>query len=621
MKIKLLPFLLLCAIPLNPVLSIANDDYIVSASRFTLPMNQVGYDVTVFTEEDLEKKQITTLDEALRYVPGITITENGIGIATAFARGSKGNALLVLVDGIPINDPTQPTFDMNSIAVGTAERVEVVLGAQSAMYGAGALAGVVNIITKEGEGALNGSVYLEGGYPLNGKLQAQVNGSNEKLSYALGLTGRYSNAISAYNGKNWTESETKNAEELDPFYDVNFNASLKYTFSNMFNVRLTANETYQDYAYDNYDTYNDNFEPFAADYNATTLRSLVSVKPELILFDGFWTQSLGLSYINTQRDYPDPYPSEYWDNTSEFSSQGVRVDWQHKLVLDTQNIAFGILYQFDQQFEGIYYGSPSEADDLNNVALYAEYSVNPLDSLYLNASARADKYDKFDTLGLSGSLAVAYTLPTNTSLRASVGKGFGAPSLEQLATNSELEPEESFTWDIGATQAIGDIAQVSLGYYQAYYTNLIYNLGWGQPYFNGSEQESQGISFGVDVEPIEALSLALSGTYELTEDYKGDRPTRLPDYTINFDADYRLPVGNNALVGLSLLHVGEREDSYPVGYVLDPYTLLNFRAQADVIDNLTLYLKVNNILNQEYEECAGYSTLGINANLGVKYVF
>ncbi len=617
---------MLSALTLSPALSFAEEEtYVVTGSRFVTPMNQIGYDVTVFTEEEIQNKQLTTLDEVLRLVPNIHINENGIGVATAFVRGSKGNAMLVLIDGVAINDPTQPTFDMNSIAIGTAERIEVLLGAQSAMYGAGAMAGVINIITKEGEGALNGSVYLEGGYPTNGKLQAQVNGSNNKLAYNLGLTGRYSNAISAYNSNS---GDAYSSDELDPFYDVNLNASVKYTASDMFNVRLTLNETYQNYAYDtNYDySYSD--DPYF-----TTLRSLVSVKPELILMDGFWTQSLNLSYLNTQRaawdyNYNSSTSASAW-STANFKSQGMRADWQHKLAFDKQNIALGALYQFDQQIENdrALDGAGGEYN-INNFAGYAEYSVNPIESLYINASARVDYFDNLESLGLSGSAAIAYTLPSNTLFRASIGRGFNAPNIDQLSnTLVELEPETSLTWDIGLTQPVGNIAKISLGYYQAYYDNLIYNIGYGTPYINGSEQESQGISAGLSVTPIKALNLSLSGTYEIPKDYADNRPIRVPDYTATFDADYSLPVGNNALVGLSVKYVGDRDDleyftdwnGAPV--TLDPYTLLNFRAQADVIDNLTLFLKVNNILNQEYEEVYGYSTLGINANLGVKYVF
>ncbi len=617
---KLLPFLMLSALALTPSLALAEDEqnYVVTGSRFATPMNQIGYNVTVFTEEELQEKQLTTLDEVLRLVPGVTIAQNGVGGSTSlFARGGKSTEFLILIDGVAINDPSSTSgVDFVTVMIGTAERVEVALGAQSAMYGAGAMSGVINIITKEGNGPANGSIYIEGGYPLNGKFQASINGSNDKLSYSLGVSGKYADMASST-----TEKSSYYNEDTDRFYDLNLNTSLKYTFSDMLNIRFTLNETYVDSNYDNGPELENGEDPT----NGTSLRSFVSLKPELILFDGFWTQSLNLSYINTQRDIYSYYSG--WGE-SNYKSQGMRADWEHKLALDSQNIALGLAYLYDQQIENPFYTyyTTEEKIAYYDIAGYAEYSVNPIDNLYINIAGRADKYDLFE-LGLSASAALAYTLPSNTTFNISGGRAFSTPTLQQMThvNTKELGPETTISFDVSLEQPIGDIANISLGYYNAIYTDLIAFNSADDLYYNTSDKRtSQGLTAGIKATPISALSLSLSGNYEMTDSGDGSRQNRVPDYTATFDADYTLPIGNNAKVGFTVSHVGDRDD-YDWGtysdVTLDPYTLVNLRAQADVMDNLTLYLKLNNILNTEYEECYGYSTLGFNGNIGVKYTF
>ncbi len=285
----------------------------------------------------------------------------------------------------------------------------------------------------------------------------------------------------------------------------------------------------------------------------------------------------------------------------------------------------------DKQIENTY-AAANAKDELENVALYAEYSVNPIDNLYITAAGRVDNYQSF-TSKFSGSLSAAYTLEqTGTQFRASVGNAFKMLSLDEFTTNPELKPVDAFTWDIGFTQPLfDDKLELSATYYNARYSNFIENEAnyWDPPkYVNAGSSTAHGIELGIVAKPIKDLRIAAYATFAETNICETDREQlRQPNSIYRVDLDYILPFDWYATysLGASYKYVGERLDYNPVtrsyDFTAESYNLVDLRFKAALENGLNFYVNLNNIFDEDYEEVTGYSSLGFNANFAVEYNF
>ncbi len=592
-------------------------EVVVSTSRFVQEIDQVGSSVTVITAEDIREKQATTLAEALRSVPGVSIVEySENGTASIFMRGGNGNGVLVLLDGIPLNDTSQPSFDFNRISLANVDRIEVVRGAQSAIYGANALSGVVNIITKRGYGEPSGLISASIGLPFTVYGNAQVSAGNETLSWALGASGEYNNQLSTL----------VNTSEHDSLSAGAFSGSLNYTPNNIFELYALARADIQRSEFD---------DGFGLDSDAYIDSNiyLFNLAPSLYFFDGMWSQTLNLSYLNSTRDVYSPTSPNY------FASQTFRADWQHKLDLDIHHIAFGALYEHDTLLANKH-SSVQRAISRNNYALYAEYSVNPIDNLYITLAGRYDNNSDFDD-ALTGTASLAYTFAqTNTLFHASIGTSYRAPTIEDVhggayyAPSLNLQPEEAFSWDIGFSQPLfDDKLTVFATYYDMHYSNMIaYNYNFVtylSTAYNAGKVRTQGVELGFNFTPSENLTLSYSATFSDTHNYStGKEQLRQPNTVMALDIDYRLPFEGDMdfFIGASVNYVGAYDDfnynTYPATPVISgDYFLVDLRFRADITENLSLMAHVNNLFDEEYTVVYGYETLGINGTIGVEYRF
>lgn len=610
-------------LPFNALAMEYVDPYVVTGSHFELPLNQVGSSVTIITAEDIRNQQISSLTDAMKLVPGVDVVQYANGVASVFARGAKSSTMLVMMDGVPINDTTSASFDFSRVSLLNVERVEVVLGAQSAIYGANALSGVVNIISKQGQGEANGSIYAEAGYPTSAKLELQANAGSETLAWAIGMLGRYSNQISS-------QVERNGYTEKDALTDGALSASLNYTPSDIFELKASFRYDVQELEYDTLipeDVY---------DTKIISNRLLLNLAPSLFFLDGKWKQTLNLSYVQDDRETYDDFYEDYWSGTAvsndnKYRSQIYRADWNNTIDLDWQNIAFGILAEEEKMLNNTKNMYATDKDySRSNVAVYAEYSMNPIENLFITAAWRMDNYQNYDPEH-SGSLSLAYTLaPTQTFFHTSVGKGFKAPTLDELYGvygNSELKPEYSYTWDIGLRQPLFDN---KLELFATYYMSRYENFGVWNSLLWQTEQigkaNSQGVELGFNLRPTKDLTMVFSGTFADTEDESTNSELlRQPNTKLRFDIDYRLPFETSVdyYVGASVNYIGKRYDysATDANYEAPAYTLVDLRFRAVINEDLSLMLKLGNIFDERYEAIYGYESLGFNGTLGVEYRF
>ncbi len=574
---------------------------VVTGTHFEKAQNQMGSDVTIITQEDIQNSQSNNLADVLRKIPGIQIHQTGTGLASLFMRGGYSDSTLVLLDGVPIIDQYALSFDFSRISLSNIEKIEVVKGAQSALYGAGALSGVINIITKKGSSTPQASIYAQAGVPTNALLDLQASAGSEKLSWALGLTSSYRDQIS---------SHTVNTEN-DAVSNTAFSGSITYKASELFDIRAIARLSYDDISYD---------DVYAPDVDAHSISHLtfIDISPSLYLLNGLWKQTLNLSFTNNHFNFNDSYPRE-------LTSSAYRADWQHQIDLDKHQFAFGALYEYNELSKDKE-DPTSKAHDISNYALYAEYNMMPYDNLSLTFAGRYDNYiDKEDALTGTASISYLYE-KTNTLLRASIGNAFKYPILYKLydpfSGNEDLKPEEALSWDFGIEQPmLEDRLIVSFNYFNAEYKERV---DWDYAtykYQNLGKVHVKGFELGLDFYPTDNLIIGASVSYNESKVHATQEPQPYqPQAQFLLDIDYTLPFDTSAVytIGMSLLHAANRYDAYNE---LDDYTLVDLRFKAQITEDFAITAKVNNLFDYKYEVYPKYNTLGINGNIGVEYKF
>lgn len=609
------------------------EDLVVTATRSDMSLEEVGSSVTVITADDLERQQKRLVLDALREVPGLDVIRNGgPGGATMVAiRGAKAEQTLVLIDGSRVNDPSTigNSFDFANLTTDNIERIEILRGPQSTLYGSDAIGGVINIITRRGEGRLQGTVSIEGGSFATVREQATISGGLEKLDYSLGLSRLDTGGISSA-GKNYGNRED------DGYHATAFSSRLGLKPSDIFDVDCTVR--YLDTRADM-----DNGGGVGQDDPnsiAASEQLFMSARARLSLFDDRWRQKLELAIVNLDRTYRNDVDADHPFDLSRatYHGEGVTLDWQNTLQLHpTTTLIFGVERR-DEEANSTYYSesiwgpysSIFPKQSARNTGVYIQDQLNLWDSWFTTVGARLDDHSGFGSK-VTWRVTTSYLFRnTDTRIRGSYGTGFKAPSLYQLYEptygNSELNPEKSSGWDAGIEQALF-AGRLELGatWFANDFKDLIDFDSSAYTYKNISRAESSGVELSATVRPTDSLTLRAGYTWMETKDKStGEKLLRKPKNKISFDANYRIAAKGN--VNLGILYVGKRDDydysTWPAERVeLGGYLLVNMAASYDVTRWLQLFARVDNLLDRDYEEVKGYGTAGIGAYGGVKLSF
>jgi vitamin B12 transporter len=590
---------------------------VVTATRVAVPANTVGCSMTVVDSAQLRERQCVSIVDALRGVPGMDVNQSGGrgGIASGYIRGSQSEQILVLVDGVELNDPVKPGrgVDLSEIPIENVDRIEVLRGPQSTLYGADAIGGVVNIITKKGKGPVGGDVKVEGGSFNTWNESMEVRGGNERGHFAVGVSREDSDGISSASEKNGnTEKDGYDRTELSgrfgwtPAEEYGADAVVRWSRFNS-----------------DYDGFKDG-RPADSDDRAEQERLLVSGNGRLELFEGLWRQRVGGSLVDHQRDDFSSMGS------SSFDSQLAKVDWQNDLYLGEHNILTAGLEYEEEQAESIYeaagYIDRFDPHTARNKAAYVQdyVTAGPLSAV---AGMRVDDHNAFGSESTWRVAPVYEVEGTGTRIKASYGTGFKAPSLFQLYSvygSPELNPETSQGWDAGVEQDLRDgTFTVGATYFHNEFEDMInydYELS---KYNNIGAAEAQGVETFVTARPVKALTVRGSYTYTDTENKEtGKRLDRRPRHKASLDTTYAFTATVRGTA--SLMVVGESTDmdfATSETVMLDSYLLATLAAEYDVRKNVTLFGRVENLFDEEYEQVFGYGTPGRAGYGGVKMSF
>ncbi|HET8760146.1 MAG TPA: TonB-dependent receptor [Nitrospiria bacterium] len=603
-------------------------DIVVTATRLPTPAAEVASSVTVITREEIERKQQRTLADVLRDVPGLSLVQTGGpgGLTSVFMRGTNANHTKVFIDGIDVGDPSSAggDFDFAHLPAEDVERVEVLRGPQSGLYGSDAIGGVINVVTKRRSGATRLTVGVESGSFGTFNQTGSASGAVSRLHYALDVGHLHSGDTPVTpqdllpTGRN----------PIGDFYDnKTVSAKLGAGLTDSFEMDVVARyiDTELRFTGEDFSTFPSS--PAAEQSQADTGQFFTRGTAHALLFDGALDQTLGVAYTRHYRRYLSPDTGLGPVDPVTYRGNRIKWDWQGNLfIAATQILTLGA----ESQREEI--TTPVSAEATTNAGFLQMQSS--LDKrLFSTISLRYDDHDRFGGETTYRIAPAMLMRGTGTKLKGSVGTGFKAPALDQLFhdypafgffANPDLKPEESFGYDLGFEQALTRAhVQVGATYFHNDVDNLITINNAGTSYANVAEATTSGVETFLAHELSDRLSWRADYTYTKAEDaVSGEELLRRPKHKASVDA--RWQVTDAGTLSATVLYVGSRIDrtrDFTVPrFEAAGYTIVNLAGSYDLSRVLMAFARIENLFNREYEDPIGFLRPGFGAFAGVQAV-
>jgi vitamin B12 transporter len=583
-----------------------DDTLVVYGVRLDQPATEVGSSVSILTADDIELLGSNFLLDAIATLPGVTINQNGSfgGAASVRIRGASSEQTLVIIDGVVANDPTSPGggFDFARIDPANIDRVEVLKGPQSTLWGTDAMGGVVNIITKRPEEGLTGNVFAQTGSFNSLRGGAEVGGASDRFDFRLAANGISTDGISKADEINGnTEKDGHDSNTVSANGGMNLPGEARLQASLLWTDAETEFDSF---------SFGDQGNVADGDEVSKTKELVGNISLHLPLFGGKLDNVILAGYSDIDR-------KSFSDGLPGFSSKGDRKTYRYQGTLqinDTNRLAFGAERE-DNKANG---------NDISINGLFALYELQALDSLTLTAGIRRDDHDRFDP-ETTGRLAVAYNPHDQITVRASWGQGFKAPTLFQTtffccgatAPNPNLKPESSEAYDVGVVfRTIDARGEIGLTYFDQDTSNLInFSFGIGG-YENIDEATSSGIEVDGHYRLTEWLDAAVSYAYVDAKDGAGDRLIRVPEHSgdllFSFNPDGRVS-GT-----IQVKYNGEEQD--PNG-VVPSWTRVDLTSRFAMSESVELYARIENLFDEQYQQIIGYGTPGLSGHVGARLSF
>jgi vitamin B12 transporter len=587
---------------------------VVTATRVPTDPARIASSTTVITAEEIERRQFQSVPEVLQSVPGLAVVQSGGAgqLTSVFSRGTESNHTLFLINGVEATDPSSnSTPQIEHLMVDDIERVEVIRGPQSVLYGSDAIGAVVNIITKRGAGAPSVGGTVEGGSFGTISGSAGVSGAEGRFDYALNANRLHTDGVSA-------QSKRVGGGENDSYDNIGATANLGFSPNELLALRGFAKLIDAD---TEFDEFADESQPHI-DYR----EAIGGAEAEATLLDGLWVATLGLSASHLRRK------TKQASFDDEFTGSKISLNLQNDFyVSDQHTLTLGGESEWDHGEAEAFFGFD---EDIRNQALFVQDQFAFWNRLFGTVGARLDHHSEFGD-EVTWRVAPAFLIhETGTKLKASYATGFKAPTLVDLfggdgtgtfIGNPDLQPEKSRGWDAGFEQSLFE-DRVSFGstYFRNDIEDLIAIVDFSAPPpiqpVNISDAETWGIESFIAVTPVPTVTVRLDHTWLKTRDQEANADLlRRPEHKINLDVAYR-PI-EDVTVSFDVLYVGERDDSdFFTGARVkeDPYTVLSLAGSWQARKNLRLFGRVENLLDEDYEEPNGFGHAGIGFFAGVE---
>ena len=645
-NIYLILTIFLTLISFNNLVAEENKTIVISAGKTLQSFDTIGSTVEIIDSETISNSSYSLLADIINDNSTSTnfFRMGGAGTNTGIQlRGLEKRYSTVYIDGVKMMDPSSAdgSFYLDNLTKNGIERVEILKGTQSSLYGSNAIGGTVNIFTKKGKEGHHQNFEVENASENTKNINYSRDGSNGKFNYYLGWNKFLTDGISAMND-NTEKDEYKNDNIVGNFgYNINDNLSLE----NSFRIANTYLE---------YDTVS---KTAASDDNST--RNLeVSNSLKLIHKKNNFKNTLSYNKLQIDRGITTDTKTKYnyFGYRDAFNYLG-----EYNFNLDNK-IIYGVDSEFDaaRYYKGsLGFGTPNVEHDESIISQYFDYQFRPVEKLYASFGLRSDDHT---TVGrkISGRSSVAYQLDGDSKIRSTFGSGVRMPALYDYkygdsnivtkgGTLEELQSERGQSFDLGYDTFLSNLdLGLSITYFKTEQKNPLFsNARTDWVTRNGTGRNtSEGIEFSSKWKPLDK-KFNLNFGYTFTDSYDAntcdqdekdsfvDREcrnsgtlatakVRVPRHAAQTRINYQ--VNKDLVSSIAGKYSGRARDfgNSNDGWrdqTLRSYVVVDLVNSYQLFDGYKVHLNINNIFDEEYQQAWEYSTPGRSLNFGIKRVY
>ena len=603
---------------------------VVTATKIETPREQLGASVTVLSEQELKTYNYSELQEAVRPVPGVDIQRfGGLGRNSSIRiRGANPNQVQVLVDGMRVKSPTLGSADLSELSLDAIDRIEIVRGPQSTLYGADAIGGVVNIITKKGAGPIQSSVHLQAGSYATFREQANVQGSYGGFNFNL-------------SGSHYDTEGYLRRFKNDDAEQTAFSGRVGYDFPWKGELSLTGRYTKLDVdlpiAFTGRPTVLD------PNFQQQTDTWLFNAAYKQTMFDWWnWRLRFGQWFNNVGAQNPPPPPGDVFGIlVSQTDTKRQEAELINSFNLGTWNtFTVGLEHRREQGKTRSVVGFLFPPEDvtvfhktLNTFSVFGQDEIRLFERLFVTGGVRWDDNDTYGD-ALTGRVSVAFLVKeTGTKLRGGWGQGFRAPTINDLLFpgfgNTSLKPEHSESWEVGVDQKVWrDRLRFGTAYFHNAFKDLIQSTpAPGSPFgflpMNVGRARTYGWESYVELEPLDWL--LFYGNYTITRSRDAIAHTDLPRTpSHHYNAGVvvtpipRLTLFVQATAVSSSLESAAQGFRNPAWHRIDAGGTFRLFDRVGVVDRTELTVRIENLTDESYTEIFGVKAAGFSALAGLR---
>lgn len=611
------------------------EEYVVTASLSPTKLKEIGSSVSIITSEEIKNRNIKQVSELLREIPGFSVNRQGpVGTTTQIrVRGAEGNHLLVLIDGVEANDLTGGSeFNFAHLSTDNIQRIEILRGAQSALWGSDALAGVVNIITKRGSGAPTINAFMEAGSFGTIHGGGNISAGGELYDISVGATHLDTR------GSNIAAS----GDEDDGYTNDTFSFKAGFYPTDFLNLSFVARHSDSDSEIDNFNT-----DSLLVDDDriSKAKQTYARAEAKVDLFNGIWTHVAGTSITETDRD---TFVNGIENNSNR--AKKIKLDYKTSLNFDTSiltnakhTLSLGLDNEkefFKQSGSVSIFGDPNLDRNTRTTGFIGEYRLGLAKKLFFSGSIRHDDNTTFPDATTHRVTAALLPLKV-VRFHASYGTGIKNPTfVERFGSsiggffpfigNPNLKPESSKGWDAGIDLNFND-GQYSIDF--TYFKERLEDEINGFVFINGftatTAQNVNGKSKreGIEISASAQLtqSTRLKGSFTSLDATQPNsvgvqvQEIRRPKNIASLNLNQKL-INDRVNLNLGMNYNGSQIDTDFASFTnlrLRSYTLVNFATTFNINKNIQLYGRIENLLDEKYVQAIGFESQGIGGFAGI----